>query len=125
MLARMMAYLEQATNRRSFIGRFASACSALGLSMFGMGQLAVAGGGPGCCSLCLGKPTCAANPTCTAKWCWVCHSGTGQFCTLFQCLECLDINACSQFPCREGGTFCDACANVTCNHSINTSQPCF
>jgi len=123
----IMRYLEETANRRGFIARFLSGSTAMALSMLGMGRLAVAGGGPGCCALCLNKQTCSANPNCPGgKWCWVCPSGSGSFCRIFQCLECFGVNnGCSQFPCREAGVFCDSCSNVICNHAINTGMPCF
>jgi hypothetical protein len=126
MLNKIVQHLSNAVSRRSFIGRFASGCSALVLSVLGMGRLAVAGGGPGCCVLCANKPTCSANPSCAAKWCWTCPSGSGSFCRIFQCLECFGIDhGCHQYPCAEGGVFCDLCSNVICNHAINTGLPCF
>jgi hypothetical protein len=128
MITEVIGLLTKLATRRNFIQRMASASSALGLALFGMGRLAVAGSVGGCCSLCGGVPTCGANPQCNGSWCWSCpHSDGGDHCTVYNCFECYSINPggdCTTSGCPENnGSYC-GCLHTMCNRATNTEKPC-
>jgi len=124
MLQAIIKRLGEVINRRGFLGRAASACSALGLALFGMDQLAFAGGGTGCCNLC--NTDCVYPQPCNVQWCWSCPFGTGTGCRLWNCKECLgNTNEhCGNVGCPVAFFTC-SCSQVVCSHGYNTGMPCF
>jgi hypothetical protein len=124
MVHSFLEQLNRAVNRRGFLNKGASACSALVVALFGLDHVALAGGVPGCCHLC--STTMCNTQTCAAKWCWTCPHGTGDNCTIYTCLECYSVSPggdCVNTVCDEGGGFC-TCNYVICSKATNTFMGC-
>jgi len=124
MLDNWVEKLSEEVGRRRFLGRAVSSCSALSLALLGFGEVAFAGGVPGCCNLC-STIVCRQGINCSYQWCWTCTHGTGNQCTVYTCLECYSTNpgsGCTNSGCDGTGQTCNC--NVTCSKATNTFMPC-
>lgn len=124
MISRMVDSLTEAVERRHFLGRMVSACSAVALALFGFDQTAKATlYYKFCCALCSSKSCNGDYSQCTGgTWCWLCQfpfSGspvgpdTVRRCYVYGCIECYNSSAptdCISGACSYGPLQCgDPC----------------
>lgn len=94
MSEKLLESLEQAADRRSFLGRTAAAAAALVVGVLGLSTPAQAVPVQ-CCSLCFSPSTCS---NCACWWSWVCCVGTAQ-CPCYSCKECFNPGYACAYTC--------------------------
>jgi hypothetical protein len=126
MVSRIVERLSKAVSRRGFLGRAASAGSALALGILGFDQPAKALTKLYCCNLC--SSTLCENQICTGGWCWTCmykDHPVGN-CEIVDCVECYSggPSDCYNTYCVGGGMCQHPCANVICSYAVPSGNPC-